>query len=308
MENSRSSLTLLKSKMMKNKLKHQNIKQEASPNTQTRLIERSESEMNKGYDETMHPYAVPSMSSLSTSSSSSSAFLNTNVDVNLNSNQIDNSILLTSHRYSNNNSINDCTLVITEKSANLHKTKISSTRKSGNSFQLDEMKNVVKEICASNTANRSSFKSPPFDDTSDVKKSYGYVINDNHDSTKLSVMKRDDQSIQNSNDNSDNKIIPKVSAEKITCPNDISAGILPIAFQSNKVIKKKQLAWVCSICDKECIPIRSESRCLCGHRLKDHDEMQTDKKNGKGIIPCKHPKCKCKAFYFIVADGAWILR
>ena len=30
------------------------------------------------------------------------------------------------------------------------------------------------------------------------------------------------------------------------------------------------LSWVCTACDKACIPIRSESRCLCGHRLKEH--------------------------------------
>ena len=29
-------------------------------------------------------------------------------------------------------------------------------------------------------------------------------------------------------------------------------------------------AWVCRTCQSECIPIRSESRCLCGHRLKEH--------------------------------------
>lgn len=37
------------------------------------------------------------------------------------------------------------------------------------------------------------------------------------------------------------------------------------------------LSWVCSTCDRACIPIRSESRCLCGHRLKEHD-----KPTGKG--------------------------
>ena len=32
------------------------------------------------------------------------------------------------------------------------------------------------------------------------------------------------------------------------------------------------LKWKCQSCDRECIPIRSESRCLCGHRLKEHTE------------------------------------
>lgn len=38
------------------------------------------------------------------------------------------------------------------------------------------------------------------------------------------------------------------------------------------------LTWVCSACDKACIPVRSESRCLCGHRLKEHD-----KPSGAGV-------------------------
>lgn len=31
-------------------------------------------------------------------------------------------------------------------------------------------------------------------------------------------------------------------------------------------------SWVCTMCQQECIPIRTESRCLCGHRMKEHDK------------------------------------
>ena len=51
----------------------------------------------------------------------------------------------------------------------------------------------------------------------------------------------------------------------------------------------------------KCIPIRGESRCLCGCRKKVH------KWDGKRFKCTKHG-CKCKNFYFIVAEGAWKLR
>ncbi|KAK9787852.1 hypothetical protein WJX73_009030 [Symbiochloris irregularis] len=33
------------------------------------------------------------------------------------------------------------------------------------------------------------------------------------------------------------------------------------------------LSWSCTQCKRDCFPIRSESRCLCGHRLKEHDPV-----------------------------------
>ena len=58
--------------------------------------------------------------------------------------------------------------------------------------------------------------------------------------------------------------------------------------------------WTCSRCNHQCIPIRTESRCLCGHRLRHHDAS-----NG---FACKEGRCPCRQFFFIVAEGAWILR
>ena len=52
---------------------------------------------------------------------------------------------------------------------------------------------------------------------------------------------------------------------------------------------------------QKCIPVRGESRCLCGCRKKVH------KWDGKRFR-CTKPGCKCRSFYFIVAEGAWKLR
>ncbi|GIL93081.1 hypothetical protein Vretifemale_20509 [Volvox reticuliferus] len=62
-------------------------------------------------------------------------------------------------------------------------------------------------------------------------------------------------------------------------------------------------AWVCSTCQRECVPVRSESRCLCGHRLREHDTASS-----KTPSRCKAAKCSCRSFFFIVAEGAWVLR
>lgn len=32
-------------------------------------------------------------------------------------------------------------------------------------------------------------------------------------------------------------------------------------------------AWECTLCEQECVPIRTESRCLCGHRMKEHEKV-----------------------------------
>mmetsp|Transcript_13892 Transcript_13892/g.23024 ORF Transcript_13892/g.23024 Transcript_13892/m.23024 type:complete len:374 (+) Transcript_13892:170-1291(+) len=72
--------------------------------------------------------------------------------------------------------------------------------------------------------------------------------------------------------------------------------------------------WLCQECSPPhaCIPVRSESRCLCGHRYKEH-KMQPPRP-GEEVRPenvrykCGSKGCACKHFFFIVAEGAWILR
>ena len=64
--------------------------------------------------------------------------------------------------------------------------------------------------------------------------------------------------------------------------------------------------WKCKRCPQNhegCIPIRSESRCICGHRLKQHAKIE-DRKPPR----CLDPRCKCRGFFFIFAEGAFTLR
>jgi hypothetical protein len=71
------------------------------------------------------------------------------------------------------------------------------------------------------------------------------------------------------------------------------------------------IKWVCNDCRNECIPVIRESRCLCGHRLKDHParmKQSSASKDTDTCFPCSNKSCKCTNFFYIVAEGAWILR
>eukprot|EP00759_Apiculatamorpha_spiralis_P026996 PhF_6_TR29923/c0_g1_i1/m.43864 len=59
--------------------------------------------------------------------------------------------------------------------------------------------------------------------------------------------------------------------------------------------------WKCQTCSTDCNIIRSENRCLCGHRYKEHNNTPTDSK-------CKTAKCACRRFYYMCAEGSWIIR
>ena len=65
--------------------------------------------------------------------------------------------------------------------------------------------------------------------------------------------------------------------------------------------------WTCGECQNSCIPVRSESRCLCGHRYKEH-KASTGTSADKIRFGCSSRNCPCKHFFFVVAEGAWILR
>lgn len=67
-----------------------------------------------------------------------------------------------------------------------------------------------------------------------------------------------------------------------------------------RMAERKRLAWVCQTCEKECIPIRTESRCICGHRHKEHVQGPP--------WSCKAARCSCQHFFYIVGEGSWILR
>lgn len=80
--------------------------------------------------------------------------------------------------------------------------------------------------------------------------------------------------------------------------------------------------WACSACNNECVPIVRESRCLCGHRFKDHKpetvasrNSSSNKNENSGAnnsatvrFKCSTNKCPCRHFFFLVAEGSWILR
>lgn len=70
--------------------------------------------------------------------------------------------------------------------------------------------------------------------------------------------------------------------------------------------EKNVLQWYCHGCKKPCLQIREESRCICGHRFKYH------KKDSKGRYRCtercRGSNCPCKNFFYLVAEGSWMLR
>ncbi|KAF4046119.1 Protein FAM221A/B [Phytophthora infestans] len=98
-------------------------------------------------------------------------------------------------------------------------------------------------------------------------------------------------------------------------PNELMtlAGTAPAPFPMKlKSYTKMVIQWSCDTCKRECIPVREESRCLCGHRYKEHPSSVSDPrvKSPKGFraFACTSARCSCRAFFYVVAEGAWILR
>ena len=70
----------------------------------------------------------------------------------------------------------------------------------------------------------------------------------------------------------------------------------------NKSEKKKyKCIWECQNCKTPCFPTTAESRCICGHRLRNHNENGI--KHG-----CSEKNCGCKNFFYIPSEGSWMLR
>ncbi|KAL3660066.1 hypothetical protein V7S43_014988 [Phytophthora oleae] len=95
-------------------------------------------------------------------------------------------------------------------------------------------------------------------------------------------------------------------------PNELSGPTtapFPMTMQS---YTKMAIQWSCDKCKRECIPVREESRCLCGHRYKEHpssvDDPRVKSPAGFRAFACTSSKCSCRAFFYVVAEGAWILR
>jgi hypothetical protein len=61
------------------------------------------------------------------------------------------------------------------------------------------------------------------------------------------------------------------------------------------------LVWKCEECGNHCNIVRSENRCLCGHRYKEHG-------NSEGNLKCTAAKCPCRQFDYMCAEGSWVIR
>eukprot|EP00270_Netrium_digitus_P021966 TRINITY_DN9662_c0_g1_i2.p1 TRINITY_DN9662_c0_g1~~TRINITY_DN9662_c0_g1_i2.p1 ORF type:complete len:169 (+),score=14.15 TRINITY_DN9662_c0_g1_i2:53-508(+) len=87
--------------------------------------------------------------------------------------------------------------------------------------------------------------------------------------------------------------------------------------------------WRCRECEKECSGVTESSLCICGHRFRDHhhrttmtrapvmkNEFQEQRNSSaleseeisRDILTCSKPLCSCSGFFFIVAQGSWVLR
>ncbi|KAG1693689.1 hypothetical protein DVH05_023091 [Phytophthora capsici] len=94
-----------------------------------------------------------------------------------------------------------------------------------------------------------------------------------------------------------------------TLPIQPTAAPFPMKMKS---YTKMVIQRTCDKCKRECIPIRDESRCLCGHRYKEHpssvDDPRVKSPAGFRAFACTSSKCSCRGFFYVVAEGAWILR
>ena len=78
--------------------------------------------------------------------------------------------------------------------------------------------------------------------------------------------------------------------------------------------------WQCQECFHACNVMKSENRCICGHRFREHNVKPAaaavsaaaasagDRRSAIPKCPCTVAKCPCKDFFYMVAEGAWIVR
>ncbi|KAE9046243.1 hypothetical protein PR003_g1885 [Phytophthora rubi] len=96
---------------------------------------------------------------------------------------------------------------------------------------------------------------------------------------------------------------------KAPIPDNATPAPIPMKLKS---YTKTVIQWSCDTCKRECIPIREESRCLCGHRYKEHPSSAEDPRVKSSVgfraFACTLANCSCKRFFYVVAEGAWILR
>jgi hypothetical protein len=96
----------------------------------------------------------------------------------------------------------------------------------------------------------------------------------------------------------------RIDAEAADTVFGSSSARVPVNATSQSGAPVTIIKWACTECSNECIPVMRESRCLCGHRMKEH---RSNPRNPLAF-PCTSKSCKCTHFFYLVAEGAWILR
>jgi hypothetical protein len=121
--------------------------------------------------------------------------------------------------------------------------------------------------------------------------------------------------------------LPKAAPTSTSNSDNSSSGVTHIAVESKSIciipLEEKEssaaghmqaqfcipvgsnVQWICSTCNNECLAITRESRCICGHRRKEH---QNNPSGSKHKLPCDAKSCPCTHFFYIVGEGSWILR
>ena len=97
-----------------------------------------------------------------------------------------------------------------------------------------------------------------------------------------------------------------------------STPVANLLLESNslKPTMSVSVKWICNSCSNQCLPVIRESRCLCGHRMKEHppnyyfssEGATKSDTNRPPFMPCVAKNCKCKSFLYVVAEGSWVLR
>ena len=96
-------------------------------------------------------------------------------------------------------------------------------------------------------------------------------------------------------------------------PTAFKESSIDLLLESNS-LKSVSVKWICNSCSNQCLPVIRESRCLCGHRMKEHppkfsSSQGTTKSDGRPpLLPCAAKNCRCQSFLYVVAEGSWVLR
>ena len=208
--------------------------------------------------------------------------------------------------------------------------------------KLINLKRRIKEQCSSHNSFPSAAVSTVTTTTSNMiqrKNSLTQTVEDSNVSEKVSFF-NDQQQSKNSSNSFDQSKYDKFSSAVLASRHvstyvdgKTSAAVEENAkefssksitrddscdetslLESNSVSQSTSsvnVKWICNSCSNQCLPVIRESRCLCGHRMKEHSPSHTIVKSdskGPPNMPCAAKKCKCQNFLYVVAEGSWVLR